>query len=193
MKLSPLLPALVISLLATLTQAVRLRKRSLQVNAGSPVTDESLLNGLLQLVLPLVNDAIKESAPDPLFTENRGMYNLGSFWIPLWCKSASFDFDFIVGGRSSLQKRALLVFAISDKLCVSFAIYLEVVGLSDVYIDTMMVERGTGFVTCNVLNSKWSGNFSLSMATQSNLMANDLRGTLRASCDENGNERRLTM
>jgi hypothetical protein len=104
MKLSTILPVLIISLLATLTNAEHLRKRSLQVDAGSPVPDESLLNGLLRFALPLINDAIEKSAPDPFVTEHRGTYNLGSSRVPLWCKSASFDFDYSVGGRSSYLK-----------------------------------------------------------------------------------------
>jgi hypothetical protein len=43
------------------------------------------------------------------------------------------------------------------------------------------------------LNTKWSGKFSSSLATQSNLMANDVRGTLRAICPENGNVRRWIL
>jgi hypothetical protein len=107
MKLSTIRPALEISLLATLAQAEHLRKRSLQVNDGSPIADELLLNGLIRFALPLVNNAIKESAPDPFITEHGGRYELGSSRIPLWCKSASFYFDYSVGGRSPFLKRAM--------------------------------------------------------------------------------------
>ncbi|CAB9510099.1 expressed unknown protein [Seminavis robusta] len=140
--------------------------RSLQESTNEQDNNAKMLNSLLRLALPTVNDEIRQQAPDPFSTDQTGTYNIGSSRIPLWCKSASFDFDYTVG---------------------------EIVGLSDMYIESMSVLPFSVGLDPGLIRTDWMGSFMAKVATPSMIMANDLHGTLKATCPENGNERTLSL
>ncbi|CAB9517462.1 expressed unknown protein [Seminavis robusta] len=91
-------------------QAQQYLRRKLLQDDITQAADISLVNFLITLALPKVNDGIKLNAPDPFPANQTGTYHIASKWIPLWCKSASIDLDYSVG---------------------------EILGLSELYVDSL--------------------------------------------------------
>ena len=58
----------------------------------------------------------------------------------------------------------------------------DVIGISNVAIGEMMIEPGTEEVDCGFLRANWTGNFGLTMGSDSNIMVNDGIGTFTARC-----------
>lgn len=104
----PLATSLLVSLLAPLVQADNPRpcatntttsstsstSRSLQGDSA----DASLLNRLIALALPAINDAIKTFVPDPLVLDLAGAYTLGQ--VDLGCGDPiSAGFSYALEGK----------------------------------------------------------------------------------------------
>ncbi|CAB9519453.1 expressed unknown protein [Seminavis robusta] len=118
------------------------RPRALQEDCS---VNAALLNDLINLALPTINDAIQQYAPDPLELNLAGTINAGFLDI-LGC-SLSTDLTYNFGGIS---------------------------GLSGIFIETLEVIPGTESISAGCSTTLWSGAFNVVIASLSSLSLNDL-------------------
>ena len=75
--------------------------RCLEDDGGSISTEAELLNRLIAVALPRINEAIKENVPDPLNIDLSDTYSVGS--VDIGCDDpVTAGFNFALGGKKTV-------------------------------------------------------------------------------------------
>ena len=118
-------------------------------NDGS---DASLLNRLIQLLLPVVNGAFQALVPDPMNIPLAGRFQLGEINLLICKASADLSYDFG-----------------------------QIAGLASMAIDSLQVVLGTEKVEFGCLETLWNAAFDMTIASTTNFTVDDVGAGIYAN------------